>query len=295
MKVFITGANGFLGQHLSLYMHKNKYDVYASSRGVNKIPNREIAYFQLELTDKQSILALVRTIKPDVIIHTAAMSKPDECHLNPETCLLNNVTATEYLLEAAKQVSARFIYVSTDFIFGEGGPHSESSVPNPLNFYGESKLRAEKIVRASGLKQNIIRPVFIYGAHWEGMRPSFIQWVKHHLESQKSIKVVTDQKRTPTYVNDICNGIDLLLKMDTDESFHFAGSDIISPYEMAIIIARIAGLNAGLIEPVTADVFPEIVRRSRDSGLKIEKARAILGYHPHSFEEAVAQSIINKA
>ena len=121
MKVLITGANGFLGQHLSLYMHKNKYDVSAVSRGENKIPNAEIAYFSLELTDLPSVLEMIGTIKPDVIIHTAAMSKPDECHVSRENCLLHNVTATEYLLCAAKQVSARFIYISTDFIFGEGG------------------------------------------------------------------------------------------------------------------------------------------------------------------------------
>ncbi|MEI7626945.1 MAG: SDR family oxidoreductase [Bacteroidota bacterium] len=295
MKVLITGANGFLGQHLSLYMHKNKYDVCAVSRGENKIPDAEITYISLDLTDLPSVLEMIDTIQPDVIIHTAAMSKPDECHVNRENCLLHNVTATEYLLSAAKKVSARFIYISTDFIFGEGGPHSELSEPAPLNFYGESKLMAENLVLASGLKHNIVRPVFIYGSHWEGMRPSFIQWVKSNLEANNKIRVVTDQKRTPTYVNDICMGLDLLLKTDTNETFHFAGSDIISPYEMAITVARIAQLDLKLIEPVTADVFPEIVQRAKESGLKIDKARKILGYHPHSFEDAVYQSIFNKA
>jgi dTDP-4-dehydrorhamnose reductase len=90
-------------------------------------------------------------------------------------------------------------------------------------------------------------------------------------------------------------GLDLLLNTDTNDTFHFAGSDIISPYEMAITVARIAQLNLQLIEPVTADVFPEIVQRAKESGLKIEKARKILGYQPHSFEEAVCQSIFNKA
>jgi dTDP-4-dehydrorhamnose reductase len=290
MKVFITGANGFLGQHLSIYMHKNKYDVYAVSRGEKRIPHAEIDYFKLELTDMPAIKALVRAISPDIIIHNAAMSKPDECLQNPDLCLLHNVTATEYLIEAAKLVSARFIYISTDFIFGEGGPHSELSDPGPLNFYGESKLMAEKLVTNSGLIHNIIRPVFIYGAHWEGVRPSFIQWVKQNLEANRAIKVVTDQRRTPTFVTDICEGIDLLIQTTSNETFHFAGSDIVTPYEMAITVARITGLNESLIEPVTADVFPEIVRRAKDSGLKIDKAMKILGYQPHSFEEGVKLS-----
>lgn len=294
MKVFITGANGFLGQHLSIYMHNNKYEVYAVSRGENKIPDAKISYFNLELTNKELVIAMISTIRPDVIIHTAAMSKPDECHLNRETCLLNNVTVTEYLLEAAKQVSARFIYISTDFVFGEGGPHSELSVPDPLNFYGESKLMAENLVKNSGLHQNIVRPVFIYGALWEGLRPSFIHWVKKKLESKQSIKVVIDQHRTPTFVLDICKGIDLLIQNNTHESFHFAGSEMISPYDMAITVARIAKLDRSLIEPVTADLFPEMVRRAKKSGLLIDKAINLLGYQPHKFEDGVKLSFAIK-
>ena len=288
MKVFITGANGFLGQHLSIYMHNNKYEVYAVSRGENKIPDAKISYFNLELTNKELVIAMITTIRPDVIIHTAAMSKPDECHLNRETCLLNNVTVTEYLLEAAKQVSARFIYISTDFVFGEGGPHSELSVPDPLNFYGESKLMAENLVKNSGLHQNIVRPV------WEGLRPSFIHWVKKKLESKQSIKVVIDQHRTPTFVLDICKGIDLLIQNNTHESFHFAGSEMISPYDMAITVARIAKLDRSLIEPVTADLFPEMVRRAKKSGLLIDKAINLLGYQPHKFEDGVKLSFAIK-
>ena len=294
MKVFITGANGFLGQHLSIYMHNNKYEVYAVSRGENKIPDAKISYFNLELTNKELVIAMITTIRPDVIIHTAAMSKPDECHLNRETCLLNNVTVTEYLLEDAKQVSARFIYISTDFVFGEGGPHSELSVPDPLNFYGESKLMAENLVKNSGLHQNIVRPVFIYGALWEGLRPSFIHWVKKKLESKQSIKVVIDQHRTPTFVLDICKGIDLLIQNNTHESFHFAGSEMISPYDMAITVARIAKLDRSLIEPVTADLFPEMVRRAKKSGLLIDKAINLLGYQPHKFEDGVKLSFAIK-
>ncbi len=290
MKLIITGANGFLGQHLSLYMHNNKCDVYPVSRGPKRIPLSEIPYYPLELTDKQAVLDFFAQIQPDVVIHTAAMSKPDECFYDQEACVLHNVTATQYLVEAAKQFSARFIYVSTDFIFGEGGPHSELALPNPLNFYGESKLMAEKLVRSSGLRQNIVRPVFIYGSHWDGMRPSFIQWVRGKLEANQPIKVVTDQHRTPTFVDDICKGIDLLLQRETNEDFHFAGEDILSPYEMAVIVVQVLGLNAALIEPVTADVFPEIVRRAKDSGLKIDKAKAILGYQPHGFAEAVRLS-----
>lgn len=292
MKVLITGANGFLGQHLSLYMHKEQYDVSAISRGEKRIPLPELPFYSVDLTDKMQVFAIINKIKPETIIHTAAISKPDECYSDREACLLNNVTATQNLVDAAKNVSARFIHFSTDFIFGEGGPHAENTPPNPLNFYGESKLMAERIVQNSGLEKNIVRPVFIYGAHWEGMRPSFIQWVKQNLEANRPIKVVTDQKRTPTYVGDICKGIDLLLHSRSAETFHFAGSDIISPFEMALTVAKVLDLPKDLILPVTADTFPEIVKRAKDSGLTIENAKNILGYRPLSFEEGVSMSFL---
>jgi dTDP-4-dehydrorhamnose reductase len=93
---------------------------------------------------------------------------------------------------------------------------------------------------------------------------------------------------------DICNGIDLLLGVETNEAFHFAGEDILTPFEMAVTVAQVLGLNAQLIEPVTADIFPEIVRRAKDSGLKIEKGKTTLGYQPHSFEEGVRLSFLLK-
>ncbi len=290
MKLLITGANGFLGQHLTLHLHKKSYDVYPTSRGKSRIPNTNLPYLELDLTDKKAVIDQICQINPGTIIHTAAMSKPDECHLNREDCLLHNVQSTEFLLEAAKLVGARFIYVSTDFIFGENGPHAETAEPNPLNFYGETKLMAEELVNSSGLAHNIVRPVFIYGRHWEGMRPSFIQWVSASLSAGKAIKVVNDQFRTPTYVEDICRGLELLIQKNTNESFHFAGLDILSPYEMALIVAKTLGLNSKLIEPVTADSFPEIVQRAKHSGLLIDKAKLILGYAPISFEKAVKNS-----
>ncbi len=175
MKVLITGSNGFLGQHLTLYLTKRKFDVIASGRGECRIPiKEEFEYYSVELTNNDEVSQMVEKYHPDIIIHTAAMSKPDECNNNKQLCTNNNVTATQYLVDAAKKINAKFIYTSTDFIFGENGPHKEDDIPAPLNFYGESKLQAEGIVKNSGLNYAIVRPVFIYGNIWEGLRPSFL-------------------------------------------------------------------------------------------------------------------------
>ncbi|HJV18641.1 MAG TPA: SDR family oxidoreductase [Sediminibacterium sp.] len=291
MKVVVTGANGFLAQHLCIHLAGNGHHCYAVSRGEQRIPAAErIHYTSLELTDFSSVNLYLAAVQPDVIVHVAAMSKPDECHYNRDACLLHNVQVTGSLAEAAKKGGSHLIYLSTDFIFGENGPHAEEDQPDPLNFYGESKLMGEKLVQQQSDNYTIVRPVFIYGPHWEGMRPGFIQWVRQNLQAGKTIRVVSDQLRTPTFANDICKGIEQIMLQKKLGVYHLAGKDILSPYSMALTVACVLGLEASLIEEVNSDSFPESVQRSRRSGLKIHKAIRELRYQPLSFEEGVRKS-----
>jgi len=296
MKILITGANGFLGQHLTLFLAEKKYQVIACSRGECRIPeNLSFEYFPIDLADEKAVEALVAKVSPDIIVHTAANSKPDDCHVNREGCIQQNVTATEYLLNALATQSnnPRFIYLSTDFIFGENGPHSEDDVTGPLNFYGESKLLAEEAVKQSGLQYAIVRPVFIYGPVWNGVRSTFLHWVKNNLEQSKHIKVVSDQTRTPTFVVDICKGIEAIIRLNEQGDFHLAGKDLLSPYDMAVAVASFLKLDAALIENVTSESFKEPVQRAKRSGLKIDKAKRVLNYDPVDFMKGVELTFNN--
>mgnify|MGYP000545321172 FL=1 len=289
MKVLVTGANGFTGQHLIKTLVGKGFEVIATSRNASRLPSyNNLTYYNIELTDVRNVENLFDLTRPDAVIHTAAMSKPDECAANPSLCNANNIEATGHLLDAATKVGTQhFVYLSTDFIFGEGGPHAEDDAPAPLNLYGASKLEAEALVNAASLKTTIIRPVFMYGPVWENLRPSFIQWVAGKLQNGEPIKVVTDQARTPTYIGDLCWGIRKIINDKVSGTFHLAGKDIVSPYDMAVAVAKHLDLPLGLIEPVTASTFPEPVKRAQRSGLKIDKAVSMLGYAPHSFTEAL--------
>lgn len=292
MNILITGGNGFLGRHLITYLHQYGYNVFATGRGQSKnpfLPNEK--WITAELTNEAEVQTLVKTAKPSVIIHTAAISKPDECLLFPEKCIANNITATAHLLHACQENNvSKFLFISTDFVFGENGPHAETDETQPLNFYGESKLKAEELVKNSGLNYCIIRPVFIYGEVWQNMRSTFLHWVKTNLENGNTIKVVSDQLRTPTYVYDICAGIQTVIAKDKQGIFHLAGKDILSPYNMALTVAAILQLNSSFIQNVTSDTFNEPVIRAKRSGLKIDKAIAELNYQPLSFEEGVRKT-----
>jgi dTDP-4-dehydrorhamnose reductase len=288
MKVLITGANGFLGQHLYLYLAAKNIEVVAISRGGCRIPAKEaFQYYPIDLTDKIAVHQMLHVTKPDVVVHAAAMSKPDECNNNRQACLKQNVEATENLLETVFEKGIYFIYISTDFVFGENGPHSEEDETGPLNFYGESKLFAEKLLEAFSINYAIVRPVFIYGEIWNGLRPTFLHWVKNNLQENKKIKVVSDQQRTPTFVLDICKGIETLIGQRKQGIYHLAGKDILSPYQMAVATAKALSLDDNLIEEVTSETFAEPVKRAKRSGLKIEKAIRELGYSPLSFEEGI--------
>jgi dTDP-4-dehydrorhamnose reductase len=289
MKVLVTGANGFTGQHLVKTLVGKGFEVIATSRDASRLPSyNNLTYYNIELTDVRNVENLFDLTRPDAVIHTAAMSKPDECAANPSLCNANNIEATGHLLDAATKVGTQhFVYLSTDFIFGEGGPHAEDDIPAPLNLYGASKLEAEALVNNATLNATIVRPVFMYGPVWENLRPSFIQWVAGKLKNGEPIKVVTDQARTPTYIGDLCWGIRKIINDQVTGTFHLAGKDIVSPYDMAVAVAKHLNLPLGLIEPVTASTFPEPVKRAQRSGLKIDKAVSMLGYAPHSFAEAL--------
>ena len=292
-KILITGANGFMGQHLIKFLKEKNFNIAASSRGVSRLPKEwDVDFFSCNITNENEVESLINKTKPNIIVHTAALSKPDECENNKEHCLQVNVKATEYLLQHAKRVHQNvfFIYISTDFIFGENGPHSEHNIPYPLNFYGESILRAEAFVKRNTTNYCIVRPVFMYGKIWEGLRPTFLHWVKKNLEENKPIKVVSDQLRTPTFIDDLSTGIEKIIATKSTGVFHVAGKDIISPYNMAITVATFLNLNKNLIENVNSDTFPEPVKRAKKSGLKINKAIEQLHYNPMSFEEGVRKT-----
>ncbi len=292
MNMLITGGNGFLGQHLCGSFEKI-HQVTATGQGERRIPFRGVAYAQADICAGEALRKLVLDVIPDVIIHAAALSKPDECERNREACYRVNVTGTEALIEAAKALRSpvHLVYISSDFVLGDGGPHNEETQPAPLNYYGTTKLLAEKEVEASGLLYTVVRPVFMYGAIWEGMKPTFLHWVRAQLVNGKPIKVVRDQQRTPTYVGDICSGIRSVIDKKAAGTYHLAGSDTLTPYDMAVALARLLQLDASLIEAVTADVFKEPVRRAKSGGLLIDKARRDLGYSPLPFAEGLKRAM----
>lgn len=290
MKILVTGANGLLGQKLvALLSSKDEVTLIATGRGSNRNPPGSYSYLSCDLTSEEAVRNLIQKALPDCVIHCAAMTQVDDCQLDQVTCTAVNVSATSYLINACELIGAYMLYVSTDFVFdGSNGPLTEEDKPNPISFYGESKLKAEKLVQASSLKWAIARTVLVYGVAHDMSRSNIVLWVKKSLEQGKPIKVVNDQWRTPTLVEDLALGCWLVVKDRHEGIFHISGEGMVSPFDIAMKTAGFFGLDKSLITPVDASTFTQPGKRPPKTGFKIDKAKSILGFKPKSFEEGLA-------
>lgn len=292
MKVLITGANGLLGQKLvKLIIDKGQDQLIATARGQNRLPFSadKFQYSTLDVANKEEVNKVLSEERPDAVIHTAAMTNVDQCETEREACWQLNVDAVEYLIEACEKINAYLLHLSTDFIFdGEGGPYDENGKPNPISYYGESKLAAEKLLAESNLSYGIARTVLVYGIAHDMSRSNIILWVKGSLESGKEIKVVDDQLRSPTLAEDLAMGCYLMAQQKAEGVFNISGKDLLTPYEMAIKTADYFKLDTSTVEKADASTFSQTAKRPPRTGLLIEKARTQLGYEPRSFDQGIA-------
>lgn len=289
-KILITGANGLLGQKLVALISANKnYQLLATARGADRLgSDGSYQYAEMDITKAEEVDRIISSFNPDYIIHTAAMTNVDQCETDKEGCVLLNVTATQYLVNAAKKVNAFFLHLSTDFIFdGTKGPLTEEDIPNPISFYGQSKLDAEKIVMNSQLRWAIARTVLVYGIVKDMSRTNIVLWVKKSLEDKKTINVVDDQWRTPTLAEDLAMGCFLIVEKNATGIFNISGKDLLTPYEMANQTADFFKLDKSYINKADSTTFTQPAKRPPRTGFVIEKAKKVLGYTPHSFVEGI--------
>lgn len=293
MRILVTGSNGLLGQKLvQLLSAQPGLTLIATSRGPNKLAELypKVRFVPLDVTDAAQVVAVLAQEQPTHVIHTAATTNVDECELHQEACWQQNVTAVEHLVAACETHQIHFTHLSTDFIFsGEAGPLAEDAVPAPVNFYGASKVAAERVVQASRTPWAIVRTVLVYGVAHDYGRTNIVLWVRDSLQARKPIKVVNDQFRTPTLAEDLARGCWLVVQHHATGIYHISSDEMLTPYQMALQVADYFQLDASLIEKVDASTFSQPAKRPLRTGFVIEKARHELGYQPHTFAQGIAE------
>lgn len=291
MKILITGSNGLLGQKLVHLLKKDpEVDLIATARGANRLNDQKgYRYYSMDIADLPGIMSVFEAERPDAVIHTAAMTHVDQCEDDQEGCLKLNVEAVQYMVAACSSFNAHLVHLSTDFIFdGSKGPLGEGETPNPVSFYGESKLRAEQLIQASTVSHAILRTVLVYGVAENMSRSNIVLWAKGALEKGDPIKVVDDQYRTPTLAEDLAQGCSLAAKQKAQGVYNISGADFYCIIDMVREIARFWELDEGLINPLSSTSLNQRAQRPPKTGFIINKAKRELGYQPRRFREGLA-------
>ena len=290
-KIIVTGSNGLLGQKVTdLSIQDPEIELIATSVGPNRHNLKDgYTYEELDVLDLVRLNELVEIYQPDSIIHTAAMTNVDACEAERAKCYALNVQSVKNLVDVCGRRDIQLVHLSTDFIFdGENGPYTEEAEPNPLSYYGETKLESELILKNSSCRWAILRTIIVYGVVNDMSRSNIVLWAKGALEKGEPIHVVNDQWRMPTLAEDLAACCLLAVKKNASGVFNASGKDLMSILEIVERVADHYGLNKSLIKAISAESLNQVAKRPKKTGFILDKAILELGYSPHSFEEGMA-------
>lgn len=281
-RILVCGSNGLLGQRLALMLsgQPDREVLHTSRQRSFVFDDKLFDYTQLDLTRKRDVKSLISSFQPDVIMNAAAVTNVDWCEDHREEAWNINVGGVEHLVEAARKVGARLIHVSTDYVFdGKSGDYSEDDKPNPINYYGKTKLAGENAIRIGDIVHTIFRTIVVYGYGIQVKR-NFALWVIDSLKAGKNIRCVDDQVGNPTYVGDLSLAIVRAAELEKSGIFHLCGSQQISRFDFAVRIAELFGYDPSLIERVQTSQLYQKAARPLRTGFITRKAEAELGMKP---------------
>lgn len=250
----------------------------------------------LDLTQPDKIRQIIGEFKPDVIVNAAAYTAVDKAETETELANAINGKAPTIMAEAAQQLGAALIHVSTDYIFDgkKNTPYTEEDQPDPINVYGQSKLLGEEGVLKHCDRALILRTAWVYGTQGKG---NFVKTMLRLGAEREELRVVVDQVGTPTWTGDLANAIAQLVQRPIDSGiYHFTNSGAISWYDFAVAIFEEAEqigfpLQVKQVVPITTAEYPTPAARPAYSVLSTQKISAVLGHHPPYWRTALRQML----
>lgn len=259
MKVLVTGANGQLGYDVIKRLEEKKIEYLGTYRDT------------LGITNKGDVKRVIRDYRPDVIVHCAAYTAVDKAEDERELCHAVNVLGTRYIAEACKEIDAKMIYISTDYVFdGEGDkPFEVTDKPNPINYYGQTKYEGELEVQKLIDKYFIVRISWVFGSNGN----NFVKTMLRLGKERDEISVVADQVGSPTYTYDLSKLLVEIIETDNYGVYHATNEGYCSWYEFACEIFRQAGMDVK-VNPIKTEDYPTRAKRPKNSRLSKESLNA---------------------
>jgi len=282
-KILITGGSGLLGSNIAK-LATPKFEVYATYNK-NRVSMKNVHFFQIDLTKKEHLVK-IEQIKPDFVIHCAALTNVDYCEDHPNEAYNQNVLASINVAEIAKKIRAYLIHISTDSVFdGTNGNYKEDDMPNPSNRYGKTKLEAEQKISSIYPHSCIVR-TNIYG--WNKRdKFSLAEWMLNKLTNNEELPALKDIHFSPILVNDLAEILFKLQENNYEGIIHIAGSETCSKLDFAYMIAKVFGIDKGLIRPVSIHELGLKAPRGKNTSLNILKAEKILKEHLPKVKEGL--------
>lgn len=287
-RILVTGSNGMLGQKaVEFYSGKENTVLLATSVEEKSVVD-SVEYVSCDIKCRDKIKKVIYDHYPDFIVHTAAFTNVDLSEKMREEAWRINVKGVEYIAEAARAIDAHIIHISTDYIFdGKNGPYDENAVPNPIGYYGRTKLASENALKISGTLFSILRTNVLYGTA-QNSRPDFVRWVINSLKDNQQIRIVKDQINNPTFIDDLVQAISKIIEFKKTGTYNIGGKEFLSRFDFTNRIADYFNLNKSLITPIITEELNQAARRPLKSGLWTLKAETELGYKPHSITESLS-------
>ncbi len=288
MKIMITGSHGQLGNELISCLEKGKSEIGAIPCGLLNCEILPVDIDGLDITDLAAVRAFVNENKPDVIINCAAMTNVDGCETAYETAFKVNALGVRNLAMCADETGAKFIHVSTDYVFAGNGtkPYIEWDNIDPQSVYGASKALGEKYALSFCRRSFVVRTSWLYGY----IGKNFVKTVRRVLRERGAITVVNDQRGNPTNANDLAHH---LLKLAVSEEYgiyHCTGEGECSWYEFACLIATLSGFEDA-VKPCTSDEYPSPTKRPAFSSLRNLALECTVGNEMRDWQTALKEYI----
>ncbi len=293
-KIVIIGASGLTGLKLAK-LASSKYSVYGTYKN-RKFSLDSVEPVQLDITDKDGVTRFFDRLNPDVIVNASALHNVDYCETHQDEALSVNVYAVQALAHLAEKAGAKFVHISTDYVFDgkNNSKYKEIDPASPVNFYGKTKLMSEEMLKRFPncliLRSSVIygwTPLELFGLNSSSGKPvNFALWVLNMLAKGEVLRIVTDQFSSPTLADNLAEVIMEMIDRDISGLFHVSGLTCIDRYEFTKTLIKTFGYTEDQLIPVLSKDFKQVAPRPMKTCLDCSKAQS-LGLRLLTLEESL--------
>lgn len=272
-KILGTGLSGLVGSRVVELLPHYQFIDASLETGVDIVNYESLNNF------------FKKNVDSDAVLHMAAFTDTsaawNEKNDQNGICWRVNVVGTENILKLCKEYSKYLIYISTDYVFNgaKEGPYLETDTPNPLDWYGQTKYEAEKIILNSGLSASIVRISYPYRSKFD-QKIDLVRKILNKLQKGESVKLFDDQITTPTFIDDVASGLDKIIQKKPLGIYHLTASSFQSVYEMGLAIAEVFDLDKSLVTPSSLKEYlknQDVRPYSFNGAVSNERSKKILG------------------